>query len=259
MADEEGDLLPVEGAERNALVSEGQVENEVPEPIVNLATELGWVPKDQFRGDPERWRPADEFIRAGREIQQTASRELRSMREQMERIGGVTSQLLSDKAAERDAYWQSQMTRAVEDGDTERALQLAQQKPSQQAPQPAGAPPETQAWIAKNEWFNTDPLAQARAIEITERLKHLPVAEQLAQAERGIRKEFPEHFPAPAKQPPATQTGMSRKAAPSNREKGFADMPAASQEIAKDMQRRNGLPLEAFAKSFWQQNERKVG
>lgn len=255
MADED---LPPEAEDQGTVDVSAEEQHQGPEqttddPISSLASELGWVPKDQFRGDPEKWRPADEFIRAGREIQQTTAKELRSIREQVERMGGVTSQLIQDKVSERDRYWQSQFNQAVEDGDTEKANQLLEQRPTSK-PEGVQAPAETQDWIAKNEWFTKDPLAQARAIEICERLKHLPVAEQLAQAERGIRKEFPEHFAAPTKQPPSTQTARSRVAAPSNRAKGFAEMPAESQQMAKDMVRRNpGLTLEAIAKSFWAQ------
>lgn len=258
MADEVNDLLPTEGVEENALEQGAEEQHteqqhEVPEPIVNLAMEMGWTPKDQFRGDPERWKPADQFIRDGRDIQQSTARELRTLREQMERFSGVTSQLVQDKVAERDQYWKTQFNQAVEEGDTEKANKLLEQRPSPQQ-QPNMVPAETQSWIAKNDWFEKDPLAKARAIEICERLKHLPVSEQLAQAERGIRKEFPELFTPAAKQPPSTQTGQSRKAAPSNRVKGFTDMPAESQAMAKDMVRTNpGLTLEAIAKSYWAQ------
>lgn len=254
MADE--DLASVEEAEAQTLAPETDgetaVEPTTPDPIEALASELGWKPQDQYSGD--NWKPAADFIKAGREIQHSYARDIKSMREQMDRMSGVTTQLLEDKGKERDAYWQQQLNQAVEDGDTARVTQLVEQRPVQQAQQQPGLAPEATTWIGKNEWFNKDPLAQARAIEICERLKHLPVAEQLAQAERGIRKEFPEHFAPPAKQPPATQTGQNRNPNPSNRAKGFAEMPAESQAMARDMVRRNpGLTLEAIAKSFWSQ------
>lgn len=252
MADEE---LAVEDGEALVDAPDTQEqENEVPEPIINLASELGWVPKDQFRGDPDKWRPADEFIRAGRDIQQSTSRELRSMREQMERMGSVTTQLIQDKAAERDAYWRSQLNQAVEDGDTAKVDQLLDQRPTAQ-PQPSAPPATVQEWVGRNEWFTKDPLAQMRAKELSDGLARAGVTdvnEQLRQVERAIRKEFPEHFKQAAKDPPATQTGHSRKAAPSNRAKGFADMPAESQQMAKDMVRRNpSVTLEAIAASYW--------
>lgn len=252
----EEDLASVEEAEALNDAPEIQ-ETEVPEPIINLASELGWVPKDQFRGDPEKWRPADEFIKAGRDIQQTVSRELRSVKQQVERFGRVSAQLLEDKVAERDAYWQQQRAQAVEEGDlaaVDRA-DAERQKLRQTAPQVQQGPPEVEDWIGRNEWFKKDPLAQMRAKEISDGLARngvTDVSEQLRQVERAIRREFPEHFPAKAKDPPATQTGLSRKAAPSNRAKGFADMPAESQQMAKDMVRRNpSVTLEAIAASYW--------
>lgn len=249
----EEDLASVEEAEALNDAPEIQ-EPEVPEPIINLASELGWVPKDQFRGDPEKWRPADEFIKAGRDIQQTTSRELRGLREQMERMGNVTTRLMTDREAEINAQWEARIAQAAEDGDTALAVRLAKERPAEQ-PQALSPPPTVQEWVSRNEWFNKDPLAQMRAKEISDGLARTGVTdvnEQLRQVERAIRREFPEHFPAKAKDPPATQTGLSRKAAPSNRAKGFADMPAESQQMAKDMVRRNpSVTLEAIAASYW--------
>lgn len=254
MADENL-ALEGDGAQVEDTAAEQQVEEQREPTASELASELGWKPKDQWQGDPEAWKPAADFIKAGRDIQQTTSRELRALREQMERVAGVTSQIVTDKVAERDAYWQTQFNQAVEEGDTEAARKLAENRPSPAAQ--TGVDPSVNAWVAKNEWFNKDPLAQARAKELSAKLAHLPVQEQLAQVERAIRKEFPENFPAPAKPPPATQTGQSRAAAPGNRVKGFADMPAASQQAALEFERLNKVPKEDFARSYWAQEAKK--
>jgi hypothetical protein len=251
---EEDLALEGDGAQVEETAAEQQTD-ETPEPIANLARDLGWTPKEEWHGEPEKWKPAEQFIRDGREIQQTTSRELRALREQMDRVAGVTSQIVTDKVAERDAYWKAQFNQAVEDGDTEAANKLLDQRPA--AKVQTGADPSVASWVAKNEWFNKDPLAQTRAQELSNKLAHLPVPEQLAQVERAIRKEFPEHFPAPAKQPPATQTGSSRAAAPGNRVKGFADMPAASQQAALEFERLNKVPKEDFARSYWAQEAKK--
>jgi hypothetical protein len=252
VADED---LALEGDGAQVEDTEGAVQDDTPEPIAKLATDLGWTPKDQWAGDPEKWKPAEQFIRDGRDIQQTTSRELRSLREQMERIGGVTEAIVQDKLAERDAEWQRKMTQAVDDGDTETALKLADQRPKAKANGGPGADPQVAEWVDKNAWYNTDPLAQARATELSDRLAHLPVPEQLKQVERAIRKEFPEHFPAPTKQPPATQTGGSRNPNPSNRVKGFAQMPDDARTLALDYEERLGVKKEDFAQSYWRNRE----
>ena len=91
------------------------------------------------------------------------------------------------------------------------------------------------------------------AVLVSVGLDHM---EYLGDSREAIGAEFPEHFPAPAKQPPATQTGASRNPNPSNRAKGFADMPAASQQVALDYEKRLGVPKETTAKSYWADQER---
>jgi hypothetical protein len=251
VADEEDLALEGDGAqvEDPPVIKEEQHELTASE----IAAQMGWRPKEEWQGDPEAWKPAEKFILDGKDIQHTTAKELRSLREQMERMSGVTSQIIEDKVAERDAYWKSQFNQAVEDGDTEKANALLEQRPKPQSTD-TGPDPQVVEWVGKHPWYNTDPLAQARAREISDRLKHLPVPEQLKQVERAIRKEFPEHFPT-AKQPPATQTGATRNANPSNRAKGFAQLPDDARKMALDYEERLGVKKEDFATSYWRNRE----
>jgi hypothetical protein len=256
VAEENTALVADEGAQPLETELVEQQQDETPEPIANLAKELGWVSKDEFRGEPEKWKPAEQFIRDGRDIQQTTARELRSLREQMERVGSVTETIIQDRVTAAQTEWQRKMTQAVDDGDTETALKLADQRPTAK-PNGTGADPTVQSWVAKNPWFNTDPLARVRAEELSGKLAHLPVPEQLAQVERAMKREFPEHFPAPVKAPPSTQTATGRNANPSNRTKGFADMPMESQQVARDFERLNGVSKDDFAKQYWANQAKK--
>lgn len=236
------------------------------DPIANLASEMGWVPKEEFRGDPDEWKDAPDFIRAGKDINRSIGKQLRSMQDQLERVTRTSSQIMADKLAERDAYWADMQAKAVEDNDqaavdriVSKRIELRQQQPAD-----TGPPPETRDFIERNKaWFGVDRLATLRAEEITEKLakKGIPPAEQLADAERIVRKEFPELFKAPAKPPAATQTAQSRNATTSSRKKGFADMPAESQALARQYQKEHGVKLETFAESYWADLEksRRVG
>lgn len=244
----------LEGADDGAQVADPPENQEPPhEPTASeIAAELGWKPQEEWTGEPDKWKPADQFIRDGREIQQTTARELKAMREQMERLGGVTETIVKDKVAEAQAQWEARLAQAVDEGDTETALKLANKRPAE-VPTPSGPDSSVQQWVGRHKWFTEDPLAASVAREVSDRLAKdgYSTADQLAAAEREVKRRFPEHFPQ-AKQPPATQTAATRNANPSNREKGFNDMPAASQQIARDFQRRHGMKLEDFAKSYWQ-------
>lgn len=269
-------VAPEEGAEEQQTTEPG--------PIEELASKLGWKPKDQFEGNDEAWKPADEFILASRDIQRNLSQELRSVRDEVSRMGRTSAQLLeqtlADKIAERDTYWKRVHAQAVKDDNPELAeravderIKLASETPK--TPADDAVPPSTAAWIERQkEWFGSpgangtfvggDPLARSRAMAVCDTLAKQGVApdEQLRQAERAVRKEFPELFPTPAKTPAGVQTGASRSTGPSSRAKGYADMPAESQKMAQDYLKRHGIPLEKFAESYFADpanHERKAG
>lgn len=228
--------------------------DDTPEPIANLARDLGWTPRDEFRGDPEKWKPAEQFIRDGRDIQRSLADQLKGIKSEVERFGRVSAQLVEDKVAERDTYWKAQFKEAVDVGDLEAADKARRELTRLETSAPQGDASVVNDWRAKNPWYDSDPAAQIRAQEVAARAAAMnkTPAEQLAAAEAIIRKEFPEHFAAPAKRPPATQTGQTRTATVTNRAKGFADMPAESQRMAKEMVARNpSVTLEAIANSYW--------
>jgi hypothetical protein len=75
---------PVEN-EAEAPAQEGQEQAEAqdsPEDI-SEATGMGWVPKDKFRGNPDLWKPAAEFVRRGREILPIVQKRERDLREKL--------------------------------------------------------------------------------------------------------------------------------------------------------------------------------
>ena len=45
-------------------------EDATPQPAEteDKARRLGWVPKEEFKGDPENWRSADEFMARGEQL-----------------------------------------------------------------------------------------------------------------------------------------------------------------------------------------------
>jgi hypothetical protein len=258
-----------EGASAEDVIVETPEEQQAePGPVEALAAKAGWVPKDQFRGNADSWKPADEFLLVGKDAARSMSRELKGVRDEVSRIARASAQITADKVAERDTYWRGIQAKAVEEGDNdtvekavgERLKLKAVSQPDADAP-----PPETRDFMDKNKaWFGVDPLATMRAKQIAEGLakEGVSVPDQLRHVERAIKKEFPEHFAAAAKQPAGVQTGRSRNANNASAKKAFADMPQASQDMARDQLRRNGVPLEKTAESYWadvERSERKVG
>ncbi len=64
---EDTDLENLAGGETPDAGGETQDDGPAPE-VLSRAKEMGWVPKDQWRGDPEKWTDAEEFVSRGEEV-----------------------------------------------------------------------------------------------------------------------------------------------------------------------------------------------
>lgn len=264
MADE--DLTPTEGE-----VIDTPVEDAAPEPVEQaeanpveaLASELGWAPKERFKGDPERWKPADEFIRAGRDIQRGLSRDLQDLRGTVDTMSRTSAALLEQQLAAQRAELESRFDAAVENGDGQAARQAREQidrieqaRPvSPQAPDPAG-----RSFVERHaSWWGKDTEATNYALQRADHYAKMGIAgdRQTKAVEQDMRGIFPDLFPAPAKAPPSVSAPPSRTAAPASRAKGFHDLPQEAQRVARDMKERGVIPdVDAYVKNYFAEKAR---
>lgn len=234
----------------------------LPNPVETLASEMGWAPKEQFRGNPEDWKPADEFIRAGKDIQRNLSRDLREIKGTVANMSRTSATLLEQQLAERDVYWQQQRREAIEAGDVEATDRADEQRQKimQQLPPVRTEDPAVEEFTQKHAgWFNKNAEATAWAVNRADHYakQGLSAARQLAAVEQDMKGVFPDLFPAQTKQPPRVAAPPSRTAAAPTRKKGFHDLPAEAQAVARDMHDRLGIPVETYVTNYF--NERKVG
>jgi hypothetical protein len=193
------------------------------------ARNMGWRPRDEFRGDPDRWVDADEFVERGerllpllQERSRAADRTITDLRDQVTRQGEtLNSMLQTARNAERVGYRRAMQelnekrTQAVERGDMQAFAAVEQairelgpepvaepQRPAAPAPgQPqANHDPAVVAWVNRNAWFRNDPVANVAMIAAMQQVERErpgdSVDEHLLAAEAVIRRRFPEHFPA---------------------------------------------------------------
>lgn len=185
---------PVEAVEPNA-GTEIPGEARPADEIEGRARAQGWVPKEQFRGDPEKWRDADEFVRRGeeelpilRERNRSMERKLQELETQFRSRDGeyerklanfarMSEMALVNQRAQLERSYTQAMLEAGESGDRQRYFQLEQDKsqalrqfdkqvyePPQEQPRQTNGAPQLPAhvqttvenWTQKNEWFNRD-------------------------------------------------------------------------------------------------------
>jgi hypothetical protein len=189
------------------------------------ARRLGWVAKDEFRGDPEHWRDADEFLKRGETILPLALRnndrlqrrldtletELRETKESAKALVEFTSkseQRAYERAKREIEAGIEQAAANADAGAVRTQMERLDALNKEYTPEPAKKTetqqqtiqidPEIQDWITKETWFNRDRALNGYAIDQFETIQRdkpgLTTAEVLAETKRRAVEKFPEKF-----------------------------------------------------------------
>ncbi len=233
---------------------------EEPDPVAGIAQEMGWVPKEKFKGKEDDWKPAAEYIREGKTIQKTMARDLKDMRHQMDTMAKTSSAILQERLNDERQRIAQQYQQAVEDGDPDKAWKasnrLQEINTQEQQAHNQGPAPEAQEWVQRNAWFNTHPIATAMAMKVADlhAQQGQPAYKQLEAAEHEVRRAYPELFGQARqdKAAPSVASPGSRSASPSNKSKGFSDMPRPAQDVARDMVDRGVIKsVDDYSRNYW--------
>lgn len=157
--------------------------------VESKARAMGWIPKEQFKGDPERFVEAGEYIRRGEELmpilrhtakkqadelsalrnklaeQERANTELRAS---IDEVKAAAKTIAEEKAVARKAEVSAGIKAAREAGDVDKEIELSQELTKLNTPAPSTAQPkettrqtwkpsaELVAWQEANPWFGAE-------------------------------------------------------------------------------------------------------
>lgn len=187
------------------------------------AREMGWVPKDEFKGDPEKWRPADEFVRRGEEILPIVRQQNRKLQDQLEaqkkdfadriaRMERVQEEGIKRARAEAEAELRqirAQQREATAAGDTEtfdrldaRREQLAAEitRPAQQQPgnEQEAHDAKVRAFADANPWYRDNfemaKFADDFSLWNANRNPNLSFEQNMQETLAAVAKRFPDAF-----------------------------------------------------------------
>lgn len=266
MADEENilppeagdapDSAPVADAPHDAPADNGPDAREEVS-AESLAAELGWAPKDSWRGNEEDWKDAKSFLKDTVEINKTTRRELKATREAAERAARAAASI-TERAVEEERSKLLQARReAFEAGDGQTFTAAEQRLATLPQPTVPIQSAESQEFMKRNaSWFGVDPIATQIAYNVCEMHKGKDYATQLEEAEKVIRQRFPEYASKQSGKGPAqVETGASRATATARKgPKGFNDLPPEFKRAALDYDKRGRATKEEYAKIYWEDN-----
>lgn len=262
-------------------VVEPQTEQEVVETPQELseaeksAMERGWVPKDQWKGDPDAWRPAKEFndrgeligkiMAQGRELEQLKAAVNHMTRQQQKAYIAGFENAIAQVKARRDA--------AIEQGDLQ-AVQTYNDKLDdikdqfrEAKAQVASTPPVVasnpegsdtfKSWHSQNKWYEADRamtvFAEAEGIAFKQSNPNSTEADMLQHVEKAVKKEFAHKFQRPyAPNPDGEGRNTSRQSNSSSNK--FAAMEAQmspeDKEIMNTILKTTKMTKEEYFKEF---------
>lgn len=237
-------------AEENDVIDNAPSEAEVE------ARQFGWVSQDEFKGDPEDWRPAEEFLKRGREINgylrkdleklqntiKSKDTELAEIRETIEQFRKYHNETEARAYKRAIDDLKKEKVAAIESGDGVRAVEIDEeldnikeaQRQAQTEKKPAPAKSNDDSgwnqWIEKNSWYGKDEVLTALANGFSEKVRmenpELVGPGFLEKVGDLVRTAVPEKFENPNRSHSAVSGSGSNRTASGTKKKGYNDLPA---------------------------------
>jgi hypothetical protein len=221
------------------------------------ALEWGWKPKDQFKGDPDTWVDAAEFVetRNPYTIIQRQSRELDTLKKTLNATANHVKKV-GDVAYKRAiADLKKERVHAVERADADAVGEIDKEINELKQDNPADAvPPEFTEWVGNNAWFTKEPELYAFACASfdaqVKRNPDLGLTEVLETVTKATKRAYPEAF-QPQTTRPTTST-VEGGASPSNTKTGpsYGNLNAEQKRVCDTFVRSGVMTKEAYVKSL---------
>lgn len=235
----------------------------------------GWLPKDQWQGDPEDWIPAKQFIRNGELFGRinTYKHKVQSLEKSVEALVKHNEKVFD--AGYNSAMEQLKAERrvALRDGDVEAVEQIEermdelktehtekkQEFKQEVQPQQATMHPAWEPWVETNSWYAKDTamrgFADGIAKEIVDSARakgaNIEFDKLLVEVGRKVKERFPEKFGSQqrtiVKDDGAAGAGSSRK--PSKTDDIESQMTPMEVELMNTIVR-SGVSKEKYLEDF---------
>lgn len=238
----------------------GDGDNEAQQQLEARARAMGWTSKDEFKGDPAKWRDAGEFVERGENLLPLVKAQNKRLEREVAELKQTTKEFAEhlskteQRAYERaiaDLKQQRKEALAAGDGDAfekaDEQIDKLQRDAAAKAAKHAekkddgGADPVYTDWESRNPWLKDAELsefAEFAAEKLRRGGDRSEGAEFLDKVAAKVKAQFPVKFTNPRRETAQVVEG----AAPARRSGGktFADMPAEAR-AACDRMAKNGF------------------
>jgi len=255
--------------------------------IEERARQLGWKPKDEYRGDPATWRDAQEFVDMTESVTPILRENLRRLSTQLSKTEqkvdsqdqeikawrAFTSEALEAERKRVIAEYEQKQRDAVREGDLEAYEALDKQKkaaaekpekPVQSNEMPPDAKQALTDFERENDWYGTHDAmtdyARAESDRIAQRMPHLDPEAHLKKVKARVMEAFPDYFSrgkTGAGSQPAGQASVerSRRVPAGGKKQSYENMPREYQAACDRAVKRGMCSKDDFVKTYYKQME----
>ncbi len=242
-------------------------------PAETEARANGWVPKDEFKGNPDVWKPAETFNEDGKKIaavqsernrklvQEVASMKV-SMKEMQDSNFKVIKEVRKESYEKAKAELEAKQEKAFDEGDKEKFKQT--KKALDNLKPPEDPKPKTEAgneisneyktWAAENTWYGTDreltDLADAYGAILQREGTVATESDAYAEIKRRVMNARPDKFqtsPAQSKVEGGSSGGGGSKGG-----KSYSDLPPDAKAACDRYVGDKLMKREDYVKSYFE-------
>lgn len=216
-----------------APVVEQQTQQQEPQTdsYEDQAREQGWRPKDEWEGDPNKWRPAREFVERGELFGKIDSmgKELKETRKALKMLQEHHSKVRETEYNKALAELKALQKKHLEEGNSDgylettelltdlKAEQKAREVVQQQTPQNVQPDPRFVSWQQENAWYQKDSdmreFADTIGLGYAQKHPGMDPVDVLAYVTTQVKSRFKDKFVNPNRTKPSSVEGASTPAA----------------------------------------------
>jgi len=232
--------------------------------VEQAAIDKGWRPKEEYNGDPAKWRSAETFLALDEPLKriESQSKELKRVREALDALSTHHKKVKEVEYNRALKQLQEARKEAFRSGETDQAFQIEERIDELKAEkenivvpelapetQEASVAPEFQAWVDTNPWYQSNKIMRKVADEIGIELhaQGLTPKQVLKRVEEEIKKEFPHKFQNEKTQRVNTVESSTRG---SPRETETVSMPPEDKRIMDSIIRTGVMTKEQYLKEY---------
>jgi hypothetical protein len=219
------------------------------------ARQFGWVPEEDFKGNKDEWRSAEDFLKRGREINGFLRKDMEKLNSKLAQKDAELAEIKATieefkkyhNETESRAYKRAiddlkqQKIEAIQSGDGERVVEIDEQidqyKEAQRTSTVKTEPAKKQEpvlnefdeWVLDNKWFVTNQeakyLAELYGKELTVRNPEIKGRAFLDAVSKKVKEEHPDLFENPARSSGAVSTSSDGRKPGGKSKRSYNDLP----------------------------------